>query len=185
MNKMTLAAACILVSISAASAQDHDRSHGTQQADMTSQALPTEGGQAGFSAIAEIVALLSDDPTTDWSSVNIDALHEHLLDMDLLTTATTVQTEQLESGARFTVYADGRAKEAVQRMVTAHAWFLAQATGWITQVEVTNDSATLTVTAETEAHVTKIQALGFYGVMATDSHHQEHHLAIAKGYLHR
>lgn len=183
MNKMTLAAACILVSTSAASAQDHDHSHGTHQADMTSQPLPAEGGQAGFAAIAEIVALLSDDPTTDWSSVNVDALHEHLLDMDLLTTATSVQTEILESGARFTVEAEGRAREALQRMVLAHAPFLASGTGWIAEAQITNGGATLTVTTSVATEVPQVQALGFYGVMVTDSHHQAHHLAIATGQL--
>ncbi|MBO6676562.1 MAG: hypothetical protein JJ908_14180 [Rhizobiales bacterium] len=181
MNTMTLAAACILVSTSAASAQDHDQSHGTHQADVISQALPTEGGQAGFSAIAEIVVLLSDDPTTDWASVNVDALHEHLLDMDLLTTATRAQTELLESGARFTVEAEGRAKEALQRMVSAHAPFLTDATGWIAEAQMTSGGATLTVTTSVETEVPQVQALGFYGLMSTDSHHQAHHLAIAKG----
>lgn len=185
MNRMLIATAFVFASIEAASAQGHGHTHADHTTDTEHRTIPTEGGQASFTAIAEIVALLSDDPTTDWATVDIDALHEHLIDMELLTTETRVATAPLDNGARFTVYADGRAKEAVQRMVTAHAPFLAEATGWITQVEVTNDGATLTVTAETEAHVTKIQALGFYGVMATDSHHQEHHLAIAKGYLHR
>lgn len=183
MNRMLFATAFALASIAAASAQGQVHIHADHIAVNEHPTIPTEGGQAGFTAIAEIVALLSDDPTTDWATVDIDALHQHLIDMELLTTETRVATAPLDNGARFTVYADGRAKEAVQRMVTAHAPFLAEATGWITQVEVTNDGATLTVTAETEAHVTKIQALGFYGVMATDSHHQEHHLAIARGLL--
>lgn len=180
---MLFATAFALASIAAASAQGHGHSHGDHTTETENQTIPMEGGQAGFTAIAEIVALLSDDPTTDWATVDIDALHEHLIDMELFTTETRVATVPLNDGARFTVYADGRAKEAVQRMVTAHAPFLAEATGWIAQVDVTDDGAMLTITAETEAHVTTIQALGFYGVMATDSHHQEHHLAIARGLL--
>jgi hypothetical protein len=45
---------------------------------------PKEAGQSAFAATAEIVALLSNDPQTDWSKVNIAALRQHLVDMNAL-----------------------------------------------------------------------------------------------------
>src|SRR5262249_59069954 len=44
-------------------------------------ALPISG-QAAFSTIGEVVAILKADSSTDWSKVDLDALREHLIDMD-------------------------------------------------------------------------------------------------------
>ena len=44
--------------------------------------LPTQPGQGAFGAVQEIVGMLEADPTTDWSKVNLDALREHLIDMN-------------------------------------------------------------------------------------------------------
>jgi hypothetical protein len=56
----------------------HMMQHGPGQA----AALPTQPGQSAFAAIQEIVAMLEADPKTDWSRVNIEALRQHLIDMD-------------------------------------------------------------------------------------------------------
>lgn len=47
--------------------------------------------------------------------------------------------------------------------------------------EATPDGAILTVTSDDPATVARIQGLGFFGLMASQDHHREHHLAIAKG----
>jgi hypothetical protein len=47
--------------------------------------VPTTPGQEVFGTIQEIVKILESDPTTNWSKVNIVALHEHLIDMDEVT----------------------------------------------------------------------------------------------------
>lgn len=41
--------------------------------------VPTQPGQAALGAIQEIVRMLESDPDTDWSKVNLAALHEHLV----------------------------------------------------------------------------------------------------------
>ncbi len=46
------------------------------------ETTPKEPGQGAFATIAEIVALLTSDPKTDWSKVDIAGLREHLIDMD-------------------------------------------------------------------------------------------------------
>src|SRR3569623_174899 len=45
-------------------------------------AAPAEPGQAAFGAIQEIVRMLQSDQMTNWSKVDIDALRQHLIDMD-------------------------------------------------------------------------------------------------------
>ena len=50
-------------------------------------AVATQPGQGAFAAIQEIVEILAADPKTDWSKVNIDALRQHLIDMNNVTLA--------------------------------------------------------------------------------------------------
>lgn len=176
----------LFASTSPAFGQDHapgHQGHGNHTAPLSTQSMPLEGGQSAFSAIAEIVAILRTNPDTDWDSVNIAALQEHLLDMDLLTLESQVATTLLPNGGLFTVTAHGRSLQAIQTMVVAHAPFLEEATGWDVTAQITPDGADLRVIADANEDVAVIQALGFYGLMATDAHHQEHHLAIATGLL--
>jgi hypothetical protein len=60
--------------------------------------VPTQPGQGAFAAIHEIVGILEADPKTDWSKVNIDALRQHLIDMNNVTLAA-----EIEGGASLTV----------------------------------------------------------------------------------
>ena len=62
------------------------------------QTLPTETGQSAFAVIAEIVAILDAEPNIDWSSVYIDALREHLIDMDELTLRAHAQKRRSSAG---------------------------------------------------------------------------------------
>ena len=83
--------------------------------------LPTQPGQSAFAAIQEIVAILEADPKTDWSRVNIEALRQHLIDMDNVTLRAAVAMEPIEGGARFTVTGAGPVRDSIRRMVAAHA----------------------------------------------------------------
>jgi hypothetical protein len=47
-----------------------------------SMAIPTMPGQDSFGAIQEIVRILEADPNTDWSKVDLEALRQHLIDMN-------------------------------------------------------------------------------------------------------
>src|SRR6476661_11054649 len=49
-----------------------------------------QGGQAAFAAIAEATAALDANPRTDWGKANIDALRQHLVDMDNVTVRADV-----------------------------------------------------------------------------------------------
>ena len=149
---------------------------------MTTDALPLEGGQSTFAAIIEIVALLETDPTTKWADVDIDALQSHLRDMDNLILSTSATTEVIDTQTiRYSVNGAGASLEAIHRMAPAHTRFLRESRGWDIRTVLTTDGATVQITLNKNLSKERLIALGFYGFMSLDSHHQAHHLLIATG----
>ncbi|MDZ4674196.1 MAG: hypothetical protein SGI84_07055 [Gemmatimonadota bacterium] len=147
-------------------------------------AMATEGGQSAFAAIAEIVKLLESDPTTDWAKVDMEALRQHLMDMDDVTLRAAVGQTPLAGGLTMEVTGQGRVAGAIQRMVTAHAPMLEDAGAWRATVTPIPGGVRLTVVvrdAGDAATATRIRGLGFIGLMTQGAHHTEHHLMIAKG----
>lgn len=167
---------------SAASAQNHEghsvgMSHGH---DLTE--LPTETGQSAFAAIAEIVSLLENDPTTDWSTIDIDSLRNHLVDMNLLTLSAVVATKELDGQSiQFQITGEARTLHAIQRMVPTHAQMVSSSTKWDIEVIDIPDGVTLSINTGSMAQFAKLKALGFFGFMTIGAHHQLHHLQMAKG----
>ena len=155
--------------------------HGQHSGQQIHSSSPKEAGQAGFAAIAEIVVILQADPKTDWSSVNIAGLREHLLDMQALTTGARVTETKTQTGLVVEVTGDERAIKAAKNMVPAHANVLSQTTAWRASTETTPKGVTFRISAESAEERQKLRALGFFGIMATGAHHQQHHLAMAKG----
>lgn len=138
----------------------------------------TEGGQAAFAAIQEIVARLMADPETDWSRVDIEALRRHLIDMDNVTLRAKVRTEPVDGGARFLVTSpDPEVTASIRAMVPAHGATMNGTEGWDMRTEEIPGGASLTVTGDPA----RIRALGFIGLMTVGMHHQAHHLALASG----
>ena len=121
------------------------------------------------------------DPQTDWSKVDVDALRQHLIDMDEVTMRATAQKEPIENGLRIKVIGSDRTLEAIQRMVPEHARDIDGMYGWTVRTTALPNGVELTVTASNPADVQKIRALGFMGIMVQGGHHQMHHLAMAKG----
>jgi hypothetical protein len=144
---------------------------------------PTMPGQAAFGAVQEIVLMLEADPTTDWSKVNLSALREHLVDMDEVTLHAGAAETPVDGGLAVAVTGGGRILQAVQRMVPAHARALDGMHGWQVKAAPLPDGVLLTVTSADPKEVAHIRGLGFIGLLASGSHHQPHHLAMAKGEL--
>jgi hypothetical protein len=140
----------------------------------------TMPGQDAFGTIAEVVQILEADPATDWSKVNIGALREHLIDMDEVTLRAVATQRALDNGVEITVTGEGRTREAIKRMLPAHAQELSQI-GWTAQTEELADGVKLVVTSTDAQQVIKLKALGFMGIMVQGTHHQSHHLMMAKG----
>jgi hypothetical protein len=166
-----------------AAPMDHSKmDHAAMMAMMSgTPAGVTEGGQSAFAAIAQIVEVLNADPTTDWSKVSIEALRQHLIDMDNVTLRAVVSTTPTPTGARFAATSTDPAVQAsIRRMVTAHAATMNGANGWTLMASEAEGGAVLEVSG-TEADAAKINGLGFIGVLTLGMHHQAHHLMIAKG----
>lgn len=146
--------------------------------------LPTLPGQAAFGAIAEIVRLLEADPKTDWTRVNVEALRQHLIDMDEVTMRAAVTSHNVPAGLEMDVTGTGRTADAIRRMAINHTRMLDQGAVYhATAVEIAN-GARITVTAKQESDartVAQIRGLGFAGIMTEGDHHAAHHLAIARG----
>ena len=143
---------------------------------------PTLPGQDTFGAIQEIVRILDADPNTDWSKVDIAALREHLIDMNEVTLHAAADERRLPDGVDVAISGEGRTLAAIRRMVPAHARELNQI-GWTAKTEDLPNGVRLIVTTSDAVQFAKLKALGFMGIMVLGSHHQAHHLMIAKGEL--
>jgi hypothetical protein len=143
--------------------------------------MPTMPGQDAFGAIQEIVGILEADPKTDWSKVDLEALRQHLIDMNEVTLKANVMAQPIDNGLEMTVTGEGRTLAAIQRMVPAHAQMLNQMNGWSAKTELLPNGVLLTVTSSDPKQVQHIRGLGFIGLLVSGSHHQMHHLAMAKG----
>jgi hypothetical protein len=145
---------------------------------MTGQ--PTLPGQDAFGAVQEVVQILQADPATDGAKVNIDALREHLIDMNEVTLHAVATERVLDNGVEIAVTGEGRTLEAIKRMVPAHVAELVKL-GWNAKTEDLPNGIKLTVITSEPKELTKLRALGFMGIMAQGGHHQPHHLMMAKG----
>jgi hypothetical protein len=161
-------------------AQEHQ--HGQAEAASGNPAL-RETGQAAFAAIAEVTARLAGDPATDWSKVKIQALRDHLVDMDQVTLRSQVVATPVPGGARFEVTsADPRVQASIGRMIRMHAGMAGDA-GETAAVADIRDGVALTLTGADARTEARIRALGLYGSLTEGAHHQRHHLAIAQGQM--
>ncbi|MEO6610353.1 MAG: hypothetical protein ABIN69_17990 [Aestuariivirga sp.] len=154
--------------------------HSKMMAQSTAQ-QPTEGGQSAFAAIAEIVALLEADPKTDWSKVDIEALRQHLIDMNNVTLLANVNEIDQGNVVTFEVTGTGLVIDSIRRMVMAHASTMNGVDGWDYAAKEIEGGSSLTVTPPDSASKIKLKGLGFIGMMASGMHHQQHHWMIAKG----
>ncbi|MCJ8322407.1 MAG: hypothetical protein HRU29_10930 [Rhizobiales bacterium] len=166
---------------------DHEKMMATGISQSTSTilllplALPTEAGQDAFAVISEIVELLQNDPNTDWSKVNINSLREHLVDMSNLTLGAIVEQKIEGVTAIYIVTGRGGVLRAIQAMVPRHALELDKIPNWEVATETIKDGVILKITSTNEIELVKINALGFFGLMATGAHHQPHHFGMATG----
>ena len=138
-------------------------------------------GQDAFGAIQEVVRKLDADPKTDWSKVDLEGLRQHLIDMNEVTLTADAASKPIDGGLQMAVTGSGRTLAAIQRMVPAHAQEISGVNGWSARTEPIANGVLLVVTANDAKEMQRIRGLGFIGILVSGSHHQPHHLAIAKG----
>ena len=151
-----------------------------QMMQMTGE-IPTLPGQDAFGALQEIVRILAADPHTDWSKVNLDALREHLIDMNEVTLHADADVQRIDGGIKIAVTGTARTLTAIQRLLTDQVRHLDGTQGWHVTARPRPDGLVLIVTADDPKQAIIIRGLGFAGVLASGDYHQMHHLAMAKG----
>lgn len=164
-------------------AQDHSRMDHSRMKSAGDTLMPTLPGQDAYGAISEMVRLLQSDPATDWSKVNLEALRQHLIDMNSVTLRSSVRQTIVPGGIQMVVTGDPSVQDAIRRMTTAHGMSL-RALGLVgTSTPVAGGSRfTVTVTDTTnKTLLAQVRGLGFAGLMTVGDHHAVHHLAIARG----
>ena len=152
--------------------------------DAQEHVMPTSSGQAAFAAISEVVRMLEADPKTDWSKVNIEALRQHLIDMDDVTLRSEVVQRPVDGGLQMDVTGAGRTTLAIRRMAAEHVAMVGQGPDYTASVKEIPNGARITVTAKRKGDagaVARIRGLGFAGLLAEGDHHARHHLELARG----
>ena len=170
----SILAASALVFAQDSSHMDHARHAGAG-------VVPTIPGQDAFGAIQEIVRLLEADPSTDWRKVDLAGLREHLIDMNEVTLKASAVARAVDNGLQIDVTGSGRTLAAIRRMLPAHARELNGLFDWRAQTAPIENGVRLTVVSNSAAEIAHIRGLGFIGLLVSGSHHQPHHLAMARG----
>lgn len=141
----------------------------------------TEPGQGAFASLSEVVRVLEADPDTDWSRVDLAGLRAHLVDMDRLVSDAVVTETYLPNGLSMIATGDAETIATLRRMVPAHAAQLARDDRWTVDASEVENGVELRVTSDDPGIVARIKGLGFFGLMASQDHHREHHLMMALG----
>ena len=97
--------------------------------------VPTMPGQDAFGTVQEIVQILEADPKTDWSKVNLEALRQHLIDMNEVTLKAEAAPKHIDGGLEITITGNDRTLVAIQRMIPAWVETMNGHQGWGTKAE--------------------------------------------------
>jgi len=154
--------------------------HNTKTNNKKSSMPVLEPGQSAFAAIAEILAKLESNPNTNWNVIDIKGLREHLRDMNKVIIDAVTVAKEIDGGMQFTVTGGVDVKSSIRRMTLAHATFMNNVNGWECKAKKVDGGAVVTVLVPPQDQA-KIKALGFFGMIASGSHHQLHHWKMALG----
>ena len=159
----------------------HD--HSAMNNAMSASTPLTEAGNDAFGTMQEAVKQLLADPNTDWQRVDLEALRQHLVDMDNFTMHVKVVAKKpIDDGVEFTVQpTTSDAAGSLDRLFGAHPAILKQETGWDMVPAKEKNGYTVRVTSKNPQDVAKIRGLGYIGIIAMGEHHQQHHWQMARG----
>jgi len=92
----------------------------------------TEAGNDAFGTIQEVIAKLNNNPNTDWEKVNLEALRQHLLDMnDMTLNVEVISQKPIRNGMKAIVRpTTARAALALERVFKANPTQLKREAGW-------------------------------------------------------
>lgn len=187
-TKLILIVTALLGGTAFAAAQTAHSGHGDSmehathsQGQLLQNTILAEPGQGAFAALSEVVRVLEADPDTDWGKVDLAGLRAHLVDMDRLVSDTIVEETELPDGLSAMATGAADTLATIRRMVPAHAAQLAQDDRWTVETVDAENGVELRVTSGDPSVVARIKGLGFFGLMASQDHHLEHHMMMARG----
>src|SRR5881628_2614111 len=105
-------------------------------------------GQDAFGAIQEIVRMLEADPQTDWAKVNLEALRQHLIDMNEVTMNANAVQRNIPGGIEVDVTGAGRTVAAIRQMTMNHTSMLDKGEDYHASATEIPGGARLTITAK-------------------------------------
>lgn len=172
---------CLAYSVNLSAEEAHSNMHHQHHMMQTMEGSLKEAGNDIFATIQEVIDQLENDPETDWSKVNIEALRQHLLDMnDMAVNIDVINQKPLVNGLEVTIQATTmRAKQTLLKVFNVHPMHLKRETGWDMQVVQNKEHFIVTTTSKDLKQVNKIIALSYIGLMAYGNHHQPHHWGIS------
>lgn len=183
LKQCAIVAFLFILPISLAAQMEHNTAMPSRMHGMSANTPLTEPGNDAFGTIQEAIRALEADSTTDWSKVDLEALRQHLIDMNNFTLHVDVLSQNpIPGGVDIVVKGNTpAAQQSLKRVLTAHPPMLKKETGWTMDVKPENDQFELVVTTENPKEVDKIRGLGYIGLMAYGMHHQMHHWMIVHG----
>ncbi len=183
--RISVAALVLMAACTIALAQSSPVPHGgMHHEDALGAPLPKLPGQDAFGALQEIVNILEADPATDWNKVDLDGLREHLIAMNEVTLHAKAEERRIDGGLEILVTGEGRTLAAIRRMIPADARAIDGLHGWRSEAITLPNGVRWRVSSSEPAQVVHIRGLGFAGILVSGSHHQPHHLMMARGEFH-
>src|SRR5260370_6241702 len=76
--------------------RQHQRTMGARPGMHATSTTPTMPGQDAFAAIQENGQILDADPKTDWSKIDLEALRQHLIDMNDVTLRSVAAPKEID-----------------------------------------------------------------------------------------
>lgn len=144
-----------------------------------------EAGNDAFGTIQEVMYKLQEDPNTDWSKVNLEALRKHLIQMEDMTfNVNVLEQSHIKDGLKIRVMpTTKRSSSSLKDIMQAHPRMLKMESGFNTKIvyDKEYDVYTLFVTTKNKKDIDQIRGLGYIGLMAYGKHHQPHHWSMATG----
>ncbi len=143
----------------------------------------TEAGNDVFGTIQEVITLLDANPNTNWEKVDLEALRQHLIDMNHFTMNVDVLAQRnIQNGTEILIQATNKAADAaLKRAMSAHPSMLESETGWKMTASYQGTKTLLRIETGQANETARLRALGYIGIMALGNHHQVHHWLMASG----
>lgn len=172
----------LMVSTHTVAENNHSAMH-HQQMMKSAESNLTQAGNDIFATIQEVIVRLNNNPDTNWATVDIEALRQHLLDMnDMAVNVEILNRKPLINGLRIALQGTtARAEKTLARVFKVHPKHLKSETGWDMKVERYGKQFIVTTTTEKPEQTQKIIALSYIGLMAYGKHHQLHHWGMSTG----